>query len=82
MPLSQSELEALDPSDPADAAILQEEALAYLASTETLTGEVADLEVAVEDAELLANANLRRALIAKVATQPRAPAGIRLAKAR
>ena len=78
MPLSQSELEALDPADPADAAILQEEALAYLASTESLTTDVADLTVEVAEAEQEATNTARRLYAAT--RYERAQGGIRLAR--
>jgi outer membrane murein-binding lipoprotein Lpp len=79
MPLSQAELEALDPSDPADAAILQEEALAYLASTESLSTDVTDLQAEVATVEQEAQDTSRR-LYAATVYPKRESQGLKLAR--
>lgn len=49
MPLTREELEALDPADPVDAAVLQAEALHYIDETGALGETVTELETENED---------------------------------
>lgn len=79
MPLPREDIEALDPSDPADAAILQAEALAYYDQADTLSTDVTNLQTEVETAEQSVQDTTRR-FYAATAYVSRPSKGIKLAR--
>lgn len=78
MPLPREDIEALDPADPADAAVLQAEALAYFDQSESLSTDVVELQVEVETATQETQDAERRFYAATAYARP--SSGLRLAR--